>query len=184
MTCIVGMVKDNITYIGADSFAGGSDYRLFDVTDNKVVTADNFLIGCTFTYKMINILEFELDDLIQSKITENEIKLRNNNIEKYVRTVFNKYVIELFDKNKIDMKDENSKFIFGAKGKLWQFIGDGGIISLEKFGSVGSGTFSAISAMYALENYESNPEKLLEKALYATSKIISTVGGAFHIEKL
>ena len=59
MTCIVGMLNKGKVIIGADS-AGVSGLDVQIRKDPKVFITGEFVIGCTTSFRMIELLQFSL----------------------------------------------------------------------------------------------------------------------------
>ena len=60
MTCIVGLVHNGIVYIGGDSAAITIDGVQFLRSDPKVFIKEDFLIGFTSSYRMGQLIRFNL----------------------------------------------------------------------------------------------------------------------------
>src|SRR6266704_1907587 len=60
MTCVIGLVEhDGTIYFGADSAAANS-YQLTICKDQKIFFVQDFLIGCTGSGRMIQLLHHAL----------------------------------------------------------------------------------------------------------------------------
>ena len=59
MTCVIGMIKDDKVYIGADNVGSNLSIKI-SRNDNKVFKKDEMIIGCTTSFRMINILQYQL----------------------------------------------------------------------------------------------------------------------------
>ena len=60
MTCVVGMVRDGVVYMGADS-AGVSGYTIRYRKDAKVFFTGDMLIGFTTSFRFGQILQYEFN---------------------------------------------------------------------------------------------------------------------------
>ncbi len=80
MTCIVGVVKDGVVYIGGDS-AGVSGLRLIKRKDSKVFKRKGFIIGYTSSFRMGQLLRFKLDPpILQQKEINKMFKIICKNL--------------------------------------------------------------------------------------------------------
>ena len=60
MTCVVGLIEDNTIYLGADSL-GSNGHSKSEYRFPKVFQNGDFLIGYTSSFRMGQMLQYELD---------------------------------------------------------------------------------------------------------------------------
>jgi hypothetical protein len=122
MTCIVGLIDNGITYIGADSLGSDgysktvrNDKKLFKLQDTS-----NAILGFTSSFRMGQLLMYA-DNLID--------KRDEPNIDhKYLVTKFIPNIISLFEKGGYIKNDKGEKeggfFLLGYRDKLYKIESD------------------------------------------------------------
>lgn len=159
MTCAIGLKYNNIIYIGADN-VGSNEHIKLSRNDQKVFIKNNMIFGCTTSYRMINLLQYQL-----------EIPIHNNkSIDAYMYTDFIETVRTLFkDKgfSKIDANVQTGgNFIVGYQGNLYEIENDFQIVKHnDNFCCVGSGSYYAYGAMKILQKEKISPENKIKRAL-------------------
>lgn len=63
LTCIVGMTHKGKVYIGADSL-GSNGFTQSIRKESKVFKNGEFLIGCTSSFRMIDLLKWKFNPLV------------------------------------------------------------------------------------------------------------------------
>lgn len=180
MTCVIGMIKDDKVYIGADNVGANSSTKI-SRNDLKVFKKDDMLIGCSSSYRMINLLQYQLQmPLRDNKLTDDE----------YMYISFIESVRYLFKKGGYTFINNNvesgGNFIVGYNGKLYEIQED---FQIEKpsdnFCCIGSGSYYAYGAMKILvENKLLSAEEILTKALEVSEYYNPFVRKPFHILSL
>lgn len=180
MTCVIGMIKDDKVYIGADNVGSNLSIKI-SRNDNKVFKKDEMIIGCTTSFRMINILQYQLQlPLHDPKISTDE----------YMYTSFIEEVRYLFREKGFSKIDSNVEiggdFIVGYKGNLYNICED---FQIEKpadnFACVGSGMPYAYGAMKILiENKLLSAEEIITKALEVAEYYNPFVRKPFNIMSL
>jgi len=133
MTAIVAIAEKGVVYLGSDA-AGVSGLGITVRDDPKsFVVADRFLIGCTTSFRMIQLLMYKLDPPAQT-VSQNDYQ--------YMVTSFIDSVRKCFSDNGFgDMqKNIGGTFLVGYKGTLYSVDSDFqvGIPTLQ-YDSVGCG---------------------------------------------
>jgi ATP-dependent protease HslVU (ClpYQ) peptidase subunit len=175
MTCIVGVAKKGKVYIGGDSCGSGHTWQ--QVGNPKVFLVDNrFLIGCTTSFRMIDLLRFEL------KVDDQPTDVSD---DAFIRTTFVKAVRECFKEHgwlgKASEKNEGGNFLLGYKGTLYEVQDDFSVLNSPVEGmSVGSGESPARGSLYTTRG-DKDPEARITKALEAAEAIAMGVKAPFII---
>ena len=165
MTCIVGFIdkKNKKVIIGADS-AGVAGLELKIRKDPKVFKLNDFVIGCTSSFRMIQLLNFSL-----------ELPEVEEDIYKYMCTKFINAVRECFKKggflSKSNEQEEGGVFLVGYKSRLFCIQIDFQVEELySKFNAVGCGDEYAKGALSILsEDKNIKPKAKVLKALEVAS---------------
>lgn len=149
MTCIVGMIDNKRVIMGGDS-AGVSGLHVTIRKDPKVFIVGDFLIGCTTSFRMIELLQFSL-----------KVKERGEmDVYEYICTDFINAVRKCFTKGgylqKFTSGDEKGgEFLVGYQGRLFKISTDFQVgESAEPYEACGSGEDYAKGSLY-----ESSPER-------------------------
>lgn len=176
MTCIVGVIQKGKTYIGADSAGVGG----LDVTirkDPKVFKVGDFVIGCTSSFRMIQLLRFSLQlpkvypdsDIYQYMCTE---------FINAVRTCFRNGGFLEIDKN----VESGGFFLVGYKDRLFNVEADYQVGEGEKgYDALGCGERFALGALDAMSQ-EWDAEQKIKKALEIATYRSGGVRPPFIIE--
>jgi hypothetical protein len=179
MTCIVGFVEDNKVYIGSDS-CGSNHVSWASYENHKVFEVGDFLIGCTTSFRMIDLLTYSLVGCVQRS---------EDSDDKFIRTSFINSVKTCFDDGGFGSDNDGGEFLLGYKGRLYQVQGDFSVLNCPKWGmSVGSGTDAARGSLYTTDmmvkehGHVFTPEYRIKKALEAAEAVIPSVRGPFIIK--
>jgi ATP-dependent protease HslVU (ClpYQ) peptidase subunit len=160
MTCIAGMVdKNNCRVVmGGDSASSGSD-NIFTRKDPKIFKNGEFVIGCTTSYRMIQLLRFSF--------TPPEIGEKD--VYEYMCTDFINKVRECFKDGgflqKWDDGDEKGgTFLVAYRDRLFKIEGDFTVgETLNGIDSVGCGQDFALGSLYSLlDQYIPTEDKVLK----------------------
>ena len=182
MTCIVGLVHNGVTYIGADSL-GSTPYTKAVRKDKKVFhlkNSDKVIIGAVHSFRMTQLLMFA-DNIID----ERDIKDDLINYE-YMVTKFIPNVIDLFEKNGFSRIDQNEKvggrFLVGYKDRLFDIDTDFQVgENLCGYSALGSGSDFAMGSLYSTEGMIDDPITRIHMALQAATQFAVGVEPPFHI---
>lgn len=179
MTCIVGMIdrKTNKVIIGADSAASTNDSVVIR-KDTKVFKKGAFVIGCTSSFRMIQLLRFKL---VLPDINDKDIY-------EYLCTDFIDAVRECFSEGGFLQKDKDNQelggqFLVGYKDRLFMVDSDFQVAESDNdYSCIGCGESYAMGALYAVENEEINAYEKVYKALHAAALFSPFVGEPFYCE--
>ena len=174
MTCIVGMVHKGKVYIGADSL--GSDGYTKEVrVEPKVFKNGQFLIGCTSSFRMIDILKWKFNPPTLKE---------GDNVHKFMVTDFVESVRKLFTDNgyAITSNDwKSGEFLVGVQGRLFKIGGDFQVAEYE-YTACGSGEYHALGCMYSSKR--TSPVKDITKALECAEHFVVSVQRSFVVNSI
>jgi ATP-dependent protease HslVU (ClpYQ) peptidase subunit len=159
MTCVVGIVRKEGVYLGADSGAFNEDDLTYNVRkDEKIFKRGEMIIGFCSSFRMGQLLRYRL---------ELPKHPRNMDDLEYMSTLFVDAVKTCFEQNDYDdFKEEDCNFMVGYKGGLYVVMQDFQVaVHDEGYAAIGSGEAIAIGALYATK--EEPAEKSMEIALNA-----------------
>lgn len=178
MTAIAACVKDGTIYMGGDS-AGVAGYGLVIRKDKKVFKNGEFLIGCTTSFRMIQILQY---DFTPPKPVEGEADDKH----KFMVTRFIPAVREAFKRSGFckDAINDGGVFIVGWRGELFVVESDYQVGQLVvPFASCGCGEGYILGSMAALHESakEMSGSEYVKKSLEIAEKWSAGVRGPFEI---
>jgi ATP-dependent protease HslVU (ClpYQ) peptidase subunit len=177
MTCIVGFIDKGKVIIGADS-AAVSDFDITIRKDAKVFKNGEFVIGCTSSFRMIQLLRFSFKP---PYINEKELY-------EYMCTAFIDEVRTCFKnggylQKYTDGDEKGGTFLVGYKNRLFIIDDDFQVgESTNEFDSVGCGSNYALGALYACSNNDMLATEKVLLALKAASYFSGGVRAPFKIE--
>ena len=162
MTCIAGIVdrSSGKVIIGGDSAASGGDIILTR-RDPKVFENGKFIIGCTTSFRMIQLLRFSL------KLP----KVGQKDIYEYMCTDFIDAVRTCFKdggylQKYTDGDEKGGSFLVGYKDRLFKIEDDFQVgETLNGIDAVGCGTEFALGSLYSTGDQDVSPSDRIVKAL-------------------
>lgn len=173
MTCIAGICDNGTVIIGADS-AAVNGYNICSTKLPKVFIVDEFIIGYTTSFRMGQLLQYEL-----------QIPERPNGItdEEYIIKHFIKEVRKCMQTGgyaTIDNNRESSgEWLLGYRGKLYHIGSDYGVLeNMMGYSAVGCGSNIALGAMFA---YDGKPLFKIKTGLAAAAEFSAGVRAPFTI---
>jgi len=177
MTCIVGVVdtKNKRVLIGADS-AGISGWDITIRKDKKVFNVGDFVIGCTSSFRMIQLLQFSF----------NPPDIGGKDIFEYMCTDFINAVRTCFRdggylQKYTDGDEKGGSFLVGYGDRLFKVDEDFQVgESAQGFDSCGAGAFYALGAIFNTKETSSAADAVME-ALAAAEYFSSAVSDPFSI---
>jgi ATP-dependent protease HslVU (ClpYQ) peptidase subunit len=178
MTCIVGIVDKGNVYIGGDS-AGASDFDITIRKDPKVFKVDDFVFGCTTSYRMIQLIMFSFIP---------PTRLDDEDIFKYMCTKFITELRKVLTKGgytKIDNNEESGgTFLVGYCGRLFKIEADFQVCeSVNNYNACGCGESYAKGALFAMDK-NTKPKDKIVKALEAAVYFNGGVRPPYIIESI
>ena len=177
MTCIVGMLNENKIYVGADN-AGCTESIHVSRDDDKVFIKDEMIIGCTTSFRMINLLRYQFNRPLHDP---------RKTVDEYIYTDWIEDVRKLFKEKGFSTINNNvetgGNFILGYKGNLYEIDNDFQVAKPKNpFCCVGSGMFFAYGAMRILiKDVSLKPDEILTQALEVAEEYNPFVRGPFKI---
>jgi len=162
MTCIVGMIdkKTKKVIIGGDS-AGVAGSNMFIRKDAKVFKNNDFVIGCTSSFRMIQLLRFSFKPP--------EVKTKD--IYEYMCTDFINAVRNCFKdggylQKYTDGDEKGGTFLVAYKNRLFKIENDFQVAeNLNGIDSCGCGQDFALGSLFTLQKQEMETDKKVLKAL-------------------
>src|SRR5659263_255408 len=147
MTCIVGMVDkiSNRVIIGGDSASSGGS-NVFIRKDSKVFVNGEFIIGCTSSFRMIQLLRFSFKPP----------EIDSKEIYEYMCTDFINAVRICFKEGGYlqkctDGDEKGGSFLVAYKNRLFKIEEDFQVAeNLNGIDAVGCGADFALGALYSL----------------------------------
>jgi ATP-dependent protease HslVU (ClpYQ) peptidase subunit len=178
MTCIVGVIdkKNKKVVIGADS-AGVCNLDITHRKDVKVFKVGDFVIGCTSSFRMIQLLRFSFTPPTYHPDVD---------LYEYMCTSFINAIRKCFREGgftEIESSVERGGvFLVGYKDRLFEIEGDFQVgESYEDFSSVGCGGKYALGALSAIGESLS-PEERVKKALEVATHLSGGVRPPYVLE--
>jgi ATP-dependent protease HslVU (ClpYQ) peptidase subunit len=178
MTCIVGYVdkKTKKVIIGGDS-AGVSGYDIIIRKDTKVFKVEDFVIGCTSSFRMIQLLRFSFKPP--------EIKTKD--IYEYMCTDFITSVRKCFADGGYLQKnttgdEKGGTFLVAYKDRLFEIQDDFQVgENLNGISAAGCGEKYALAALHTLSNIKMTSKQKVLKTLETASFYSNGVSAPFVI---
>jgi ATP-dependent protease HslVU (ClpYQ) peptidase subunit len=178
MTCIVGIIEKNKVYIGGDS-AGVPGYDITVRKDTKVFKIDNFVFGCTSSFRMIQLIMFSFKP---------PKRLGDEDIFKYICTSFINELRLVLSKGgytKINNNEETGGiFLVGYCGRLFKIEEDFQVSeSVDYYNACGCGESYAKGALFMMDSKMKVKDKII-KALETATYFSVGVRPPFIIESV
>jgi hypothetical protein len=180
MTCIVGLIHKKKVYMGGDSASGdSSNWHVQQVKNPKVFRNKDFLIGCTTSWRMNQILQFDFDPPKHPK---------NLDTMKYMVTHFVKEIRRCMEKggySKIENNvEQGGEFLVGYAGHIYRIYDDFQVSeSIHNLDACGCGVAFALGSLYSTRDWP-NPLDRLREALEAAETYSGGVRGPFFFESI
>ena len=169
MTCIVGIAKDGIVYIGGER-AASDGATLLSLTRPKVKQCGDYLIGFAGSLGIGELAHFI------------DLPPIGNNIEKTLRTSFVKKLkdaIELYG-NASHLEDNATDWLIGVNGRLFEISSQDWSVCEFNESSIGSGNNIALGSLYTTKNW-TDQERRIRVALSAAVEISPSCSGSIDI---
>ena len=176
MTCIVGLERDGVVYMGGDS-AGASGWDITSQVLPKVFIVGEFIIGYTSSFRMGQLLQYHLSVKPREQMDDHA----------YMVTVFAEAVRSLLKEHGYSRVENNEEtggiFLVGYHGHLYKVTDEFSVLrNTDGYNSVGCGQSFALGSMRVLE--KSDPLEAIRKALETAEHFSSGVRGPFNFEVL
>ena len=176
MTCIVGIIdleKDNVL-MGGDS-AGVANLDICIRKDEKVFRVSDFVIGCTDSFRMIQLLRFSF----------NPPQIGNIEVYEYMCTDFINKVKECFRNGGYLQKyeegdDKGGSFLVGYKNRLFKVENDFQVAeTFDGYDSVGCGFAYALGSLRTTDNQSYSAQERVDLALKSAEYFSAGVSSPF-----
>lgn len=175
MTCIVGVTHKGKVYMGGDS-CGSNSMSQQTVGNSKVFKVQDFLIGCTSSFRMIDLLTHNLSVGREHPKDSDDLFMRTTFIEG-VRLCLKKGGFAKITAG----VESGGNFLVGYHGKLYEVQNDYSILNCEDWGSsVGSGEGPARGSLWTTRKGK-DPKIRVKTALEAAEAIVPSVRGPMVI---
>lgn len=177
MTCIVGIATPTGVLMGADS-AGVSGLDISNRKDVKVFKNEDLVIGCTTSFRMIQLLQYSLHPPKRHPDTD---------AMRYMVTEFTESVRNCFRNGGFMSKDSEREvggtFLVGCAGRLFRVDSDFQVGErADGFDAIGCGDAYALAAMACIDGSLS-PRDRLQRALETAEHFSAGVRGPFVFEE-
>lgn len=177
MTCIVGIAAEGKVFMGADS-AGVGGWDIANRKDVKVFKNEGLVIGCTTSFRMIQLLQYQLHPPKRHPETD---------VMKYMVTDFVEAVRTCFRNGGFMTKDREAEaggvFLVGCAGRLFRIDNDFQVGErAEGFDACGCGESYALGALGCLPQDEP-PIERIRHALTIAEHFSAGVRGPFVFEE-
>lgn len=177
MTCIVGLEANGRVYIGGDS-SSASGWSVDASRLRKVFRSGDFLIGCTGTWRMTQLLQFSLDVRLQED-NEDDLQYMVLGFIEAVRKCFKEGGFAKVENE----QEEGGKFLVGFNGKIYTVEQNFQVCSSsDGFCAIGCGDDFALGNLWATRGMA--PEKRVLIALEAAGHFSGGVCPPYYIECL
>lgn len=173
MTCIVAIEHNGKVYMGGDSAAvAGWDVTIIE--HPKVFFRDDLIIGYTDSFRMGQLLEFNLT--VPANHQEDDLT--------YMIRDFIPAVRECLKSNGFTTVNNNTEtggsFLVGYHGKIYSIYNDFQVTRFsEGFAAIGCGMFYALGALAVLNR--TMPRKVIPTALEVAARFSAGVRGPFYV---
>ncbi|MDX1641848.1 MAG: hypothetical protein R3220_09125 [Balneolaceae bacterium] len=153
--------------MGGDS-CGSSPYSWQTVGNPKVFKVQDFLIGCTSSFRMIDLLAYNL------KVERSH---PDDSDDLFMRTTFIEGVRKCLKDGGYGKDSEGGNFLVGYNKRLYEVQNDYSILNCPEWGaSVGSGEDAARGSLWTTRN-DKDPKKRVLTALEAAEAVVPSVRG-------
>jgi ATP-dependent protease HslVU (ClpYQ) peptidase subunit len=174
MTCIVGIAKEDVVYIGGDRSAS-DDSVILATRRPKVGIKGEWVYGFSGSYGTGQLIEL---------ITLPKV-LKNDDPYNLLRLVVVEELKKAYESFGRDLEDNAADWLIGCKGRLFEISsGDWGVIELEE-SSIGSGNTIALGSLHTTRQFDmATPDMRIQWAIDAAIELSTTCLGPVDIVSL
>lgn len=171
MTCIVGIAKDGVVYMGGDRGAS-DDHTIVSLSQPKVNVKGDWIYG--YAGSLGNGQLFDLIDLPAVADDEDPFKIIRIDIVEELKSVI--------ESHGSDKEGDATDFLIGCKGRLFEMsTEDWGVVEVSEV-SIGSGGNYALGSLHTTSQFEvASPYYRIEQALNAAITYSPTCQGPIDI---
>ena len=169
MTCIVGIAKDGIVYIGGERAASDGN-TLLSLNRPKVKQCGDYLIGFAGSLGVGELAHFI------------DLPPIGKNIEKTLRTSFVKSLKNAIEEygNISNSDDNETSWLVGVQGRLFEISSeDWGVFEFSE-SAIGSGNNIALGSLHTTRNW-ADQERRIRVSLQAAVEISPSCSGPIDI---
>lgn len=177
MTCIIGYVnKRNKNVIIAGDSAGSNGTNLVVRKDRKIFMKGDFAIGCTTSFRMIQLLMYKLE----------VPPIGTTPIHEYMCTDFVDAIRKCFKDGGFLQKDKDQSemggvFLVGYEDRLFKIESDFQVSEgTLDFDAVGCGDNFALGALYALQDIDIPVLDKIKHAMHAAENLGVGIKSPFY----
>lgn len=180
MTCIVGFETEKGVIMGGDSCAAnGWNYSI--LSTKKVFKVDNFLIGCTGSLRVLQLLRYKLS--VEKPQTTDDLKYMATTFVDSIKDLFKREAVVYIDKS-IETISGNA-FLIGYNKKLYKIWSDFQVSpSNIPYAAAGSGEEYALGSLYSTDYSSFSKEQRLLLSLQASANFSNGVYAPFYLERM
>lgn len=176
LTCIVAVAQKGTVYMGGDSY-GSNGYTGGVVNNPKCFKTGEFLIGCTSTFRIIDLLTHKLTI---PKVHDDE----HSDPDKFMRTNFVDAVRRCLKENGhisiTNGMESGGNFLVGYRGNVYEVQPDFSVLNVPEYGaSVGQGEVAARGSLWTTSLTNMKPSARVLMALESAEVCNPGVRGPF-----
>jgi len=151
MTCIIGVEHCGRVYMGGDS-AAVSGWDIVPTDDRKVFVVEDMIIGYTSSFRMGQLLKYELEIPEHSSLAGMNYLVKD--FIPAVRACLKDGGYTRIENN----REEGGLFLVGLGGRLYQVADDFQVLrSMRGVAAVGCGASYALGALTAMMPFDDGP---------------------------
>jgi ATP-dependent protease HslVU (ClpYQ) peptidase subunit len=169
VTCIVGIARDGIVYIGGDR--GASDtYAILPLSRPKIKQCGEYLIGFAGSLGIGELAHYI------------DLPPIGKNIEKTLRTSFVKSLKNAIEEygNASHLEENSTDWLVGVQGRLFEVSSEDWSVAEYQESSIGSGNAIALGSLHTTKNWK-DQGKRIRYALDAAVEISPSCLGPIDI---
>lgn len=181
MTCIAGFVEGGRTWIGGDAAGTYSSNGALIGTQEKVFWNNNYLFGCSGSFRMMQILHYSFEPPHVPAACANLDRFMATRWIDALRAAFKRAGYTSYDNGQ---EEGGTQFLVAYRGRLYCVEQDFNITrTLDNLYAIGLGGPYAAGALYALQPRARHvaPQLRLEQALMIAETCNASVRGPFTI---
>ena len=178
MTCIVGMQRNGVVWLGADSLASNENIKYTSDSPKLVYFPGEgnnkaLVIGFTTSWRLGQLLQYNLD-VPEHYADDSDMEYIVADLIPVIRETFKEggFLAQISNNGEVG-REQGGSFIIAYNGILYEITADFSVIApKEGYVAVGSGYLVATGAIafHKINNPKAHPLKTLHKVLEATSK--------------
>jgi ATP-dependent protease HslVU (ClpYQ) peptidase subunit len=173
MTCIVGIGKNGVSWLGGDSAATGGDLSKRIIGESKVTVKNNIAFGIAGSPKILNA--------IMNTRNFDHVKLSKNHDDNMHHEILPLIKKTLADFDCITNETFEGGIIVGFKGKIFRVESNFQVFTCKtNFDSIGSGSDIAMGTLHATQTVN-NSKKRIMMALEASADNNAGVCAPFSV---